>query len=160
ELAEAKGWAVERARSDCLVGRLALQRGDQDRAAEALLECQRRLDAIPAGVEGVDTWRAEPARGLNVVETERGRFDEAIAWGKKAVAADEHGGTERNVGRSLQNLGIAYSYRGDFALAMEAFSRGLAIQERLGNQAFVGALLAEMAQIHYFQGRPEIAIDY
>ncbi len=95
---------------------------------------------------------------LGMFRINRFRFDEAIPFFQDAQAAAAKGSAQPIIQAALINLGLCYSFLGDFDEASAHFEQA---RQRLSQSETVGkwsSLWGELANVHMHQNNPEKAI--
>jgi tetratricopeptide (TPR) repeat protein len=77
--------------------------------------------------------------GLGSLSTQEGRFDEAVAHLESALKFFQPAGYRREMSNALILLGRAYRDKGEYAVAMKAFSEQLELAKQSGDPARVAA---------------------
>jgi len=103
------------------------QLGDAEAAHRSILQYLLSLDD-PA----VEPQVAVVYHQLGIIAQERGQWDQAEEWYRKALEIYERLGLERDATSTYHQLGIIFQERGQWDLAEEWYRKALEIYERLG----------------------------
>lgn len=118
--------------------------------AESLLQEAAGLYLAKGQLESATT----PWINLGVLCSRNGRYDEALAWYRRALEIREKspGTSPESLGLLLNNMAYTHSHRRDFAAAIPLAERAIAILQPIGGERFAAAC-GTMGQILQNQER-------
>ena len=93
--------------------------------------------------------RGRSLRGLVVLTSALGNFDEALEPCLEAVRIQREIGDEAGLGETLTSLGILMQFRGDLAAATAAHEESLALRRRLGLEGGIANSLSNLASVAF-----------
>ncbi|MFN8494209.1 MAG: tetratricopeptide repeat protein [Caldilineaceae bacterium] len=96
---------------------------------------------------------AEGCNGLGVICDERGQVDQAIGYFTRALQTWRALGDEYEATRVQENLGNAYFYRNDWALAQTNYQQSLTFWERIEDRHHIPFSLVNLGGVHLCQGQ-------
>jgi tetratricopeptide (TPR) repeat protein len=124
------------------------------------LEAEREnvLGAIESAFELAE-WEAvmQIRIALESFLDKRGYWNEAIGYGQQALAAARQTKDERRIAMFNHNIGIIYSYRGEYDQARRLYDESMEIKKRLGNQSGIAISLHQLGRLAQDQGEMEEA---
>ncbi|HRY97453.1 MAG TPA: sensor histidine kinase [Bacteroidales bacterium] len=85
--------------------------------------------------------------------------DTALFYGREALNLATRLNFRKGEAQALNDLGIIYIDRNEFAQALEQFNRAMQIRQQLGDSAGVAALYNKQGIVHQKQGRLDAALD-
>ncbi len=125
-------------------GRLALARGEPERALDDLLECGRRQLAVPAPNPGVLPWRSEAAFAAHGL----GRVEQARALAEEELGLARAFGSPRALGIALRGAGRVAADEERLPLLQEA----VAVLERSPAQLELARALVDLGGAQHAAG--------
>jgi DNA-binding SARP family transcriptional activator/predicted ATPase len=108
-----------------LIGRICWEQGDREKALE---HYHRALAILEQGEETLELARAISA--ISQMHMLASEYDQAIAWGERALALTRHFGAEDVIVHAQNNIGVAYAMMRDkrgLALLQDSVRRALAL---------------------------------
>jgi len=140
--------AINRARILSLIGEIVLREGDIDEAERYYRQALSLLEDRPDEVSG----RGRAMLGLGVVMRQRGEYDTAVTLLTQALAFYTQGENQPEVATALTRLGGVAFLRRNFADALDAWQRALAIRREIGDREGEGSSLLNIAQAYTSMG--------
>jgi CHAT domain-containing protein len=113
-------------------------------------EAARRQDAYD---------EAMALNGMGMIRLRESRYDEAIPWFRRTIAAAQQGGVQRLIAAGAQNLAICYSQLGDYEAAIDARQRAMRLLGEEGLPPYRMNLAWETGNTYLEQGNPDKAIE-
>lgn len=86
--------------------------------------------------------------------------DSAYYYAQLHFDRAEDEGNKKQMARALNTQGISYAVRGNYARALDHYTRSLAIGKNIGDQKSVAISLGNIGNIYFQQGDYDQAIDY
>ncbi len=105
-------------------------------------------------------YEAAALDSLGMVRLKAWRFDEAIPWFQRTMAAAQKGGGQRLFVAASDNLGICYLQLGRYDEAVKTLQRGLDLLGQSGLVSYRAELLRQMGNTFFLQGEVPKAIGY
>jgi class 3 adenylate cyclase/tetratricopeptide (TPR) repeat protein len=143
-----RGDMVNHARILSHIGEIALREGDIDEAERYYRQALALLIDQPTEASG----RGRAMLGLGVVLRQRGEYDAAATMLTQALALYEQEENQPEVATALTRLGGVAFLRRNFADALGAWQRALAIRREIGDREGEGSSLLNIAQAYTSMG--------
>jgi len=84
----------------------------------------------------------------------------AIQYSRQAITLSEQIGFKKGIANSLQNIGIVYSYQGDYVKMLDYYLQSLKVYEELKYKKGIAGSFIGIGGVYWYQGDYENAIDY
>jgi CHAT domain-containing protein/tetratricopeptide (TPR) repeat protein len=172
-----------------LAARIALANTDEERRAlirdnkefvtleldKALLSAAGRVanQGDPARASGVYHFTEDVAaqlddqpaisaavRGVGMVHSRQGRYDQALECFQRSLVNDERIGNRSGAAFTLGEIGVVYYFRGSYAEALEYYQRSLAIRTDLGNKSGIARVMNDIGIVLNILGRYQEALQH
>ena len=135
----------------------------EDDLAEALVKARTEAERTQLLAEEKELVTVELARAINRQGDRlgnRGEYPQALTVYTLANGLAEQIGDQREIARTLHNLGYVHRAQGNFAQAMEYFGKSLAMSEALGEQAGIGRTHLGIGMVNWLQGDFSQALEH
>jgi tetratricopeptide (TPR) repeat protein len=105
--------------------------------------CLEMLQLVPDRSYGAATL----IRQLSKVAHARGDYEQALKWGRQALAIAEELGDRASMARSYHQLGVLAKAQGSYQRALEWYRQALAIFEELGDRVGMAGSYGELGNV-------------